>query len=37
VAEATGMALATRGERVDLWLRRLGRVVWLKGRCEGKP
>jgi hypothetical protein len=37
VVEATGVALATRGERVDLWLRRQGRVVWLKGRCEVKP
>ncbi|MCS6900846.1 MAG: hypothetical protein RMJ98_14750 [Myxococcales bacterium] len=36
VTEATGVALATQGSRFDLWLRRQGRVVWLKGRCQGK-
>jgi hypothetical protein len=33
VAEATGVAVATRGDQVDLWLRREGRAVWLRLRC----
>jgi len=34
VTEATGLALATRGDQAELWLRRENRVAWLKLRCE---
>lgn len=34
MTEATGIALATHGERADVWLRREDRLLWLRLRCE---
>jgi hypothetical protein len=36
VAEATGLAVASRGGEVDLWLRQEGRMVWILARCGEK-
>jgi hypothetical protein len=36
VAEATGLAVASRGGEVDLWLRQEGRMVWIQARCGEK-
>jgi hypothetical protein len=34
VADASGFALATRGEHVSLWLRTAHGLIWLKARCS---
>jgi hypothetical protein len=36
VADATGFALATDGERLSLWLRTERGLSWIRGRCSGR-